>query len=525
MKMPFRKAIYRDVFERTRRLRIGFFLFSAVLTVIAYNTAKTDIYPPYHARLSVWPMILLAVSFAVFQEIRIHAYHRSKKWEWFYTVPFDKGEWYWTSRAAEVTNLAILIFAMSIVEYVACLIMIKKRGLSQIGMPFVRQAFYAFAAGLLFMALLSVIRELTHSVVAFIGLLLMTLAALYLSLETVEEVAAYFTKGFGDLPIYWPTRFCLVERAFMQFDFETVDDIAIVYDTLAVIVAIPVACGLMLLGRKLSKSSRAEFVGADDRNKKLFVTFVSISMILAFQVFALAAVGGGFSSESEEIASGNIAYGLLLFLLLFVLIIVLFCRLLKERSMRKVGMSFLIAAAVFVCFIGISGLASLIGRQVPKEDRIVAVEQEGYIFTDRNAVSKAYKELIAEKNRLADGGKSGGKYITYTVYTKFGSRSFEIPDTKENGLMITTVLEEGPNYRDVTTEFLYEPNKAVLRYGNKPIILGEMESGEYEKLIERIPEACKKEIPVYRKEIYLQIQEANKAAMEPEMAEALKNIF
>ena len=34
-----------------------------------------------------------------------------------------------------------------------------------------------------------------------------------------------------------------------------------------------------------------------------------------------------------------------------------------------------------------------------------------------------------------------------------------------------------------------------------------------------------KEIPVYRKEIYLQIQEANKAAMELEMAEALKNIF
>ena len=34
-----------------------------------------------------------------------------------------------------------------------------------------------------------------------------------------------------------------------------------------------------------------------------------------------------------------------------------------------------------------------------------------------------------------------------------------------------------------------------------------------------------KEVPVYRKEIYLQIQEANKAAMEPEMAEALKNIF
>ncbi len=34
-----------------------------------------------------------------------------------------------------------------------------------------------------------------------------------------------------------------------------------------------------------------------------------------------------------------------------------------------------------------------------------------------------------------------------------------------------------------------------------------------------------KEIPVYRKEVYLQIQEANQAAMEPEGIDALKSIF
>ena len=34
-----------------------------------------------------------------------------------------------------------------------------------------------------------------------------------------------------------------------------------------------------------------------------------------------------------------------------------------------------------------------------------------------------------------------------------------------------------------------------------------------------------KEIPVYRKEIYLQIQEANKQAMEAGTAEALKNMM
>ena len=34
-----------------------------------------------------------------------------------------------------------------------------------------------------------------------------------------------------------------------------------------------------------------------------------------------------------------------------------------------------------------------------------------------------------------------------------------------------------------------------------------------------------KEIPVYRKEVYLQIQEANKAALDAEGVEALKKIF
>lgn len=34
-----------------------------------------------------------------------------------------------------------------------------------------------------------------------------------------------------------------------------------------------------------------------------------------------------------------------------------------------------------------------------------------------------------------------------------------------------------------------------------------------------------KEVPIYRKEVYLQIQEANKEAMNAENLEALKNLF
>ncbi len=37
--------------------------------------------------------------------------------------------------------------------------------------------------------------------------------------------------------------------------------------------------------------------------------------------------------------------------------------------------------------------------------------------------------------------------------------------------------------------------------------------------------AAPKEVPIYRKEIYLQIQEANKAAMEQVDVSAIKNLF
>ncbi|MBO4669424.1 MAG: hypothetical protein J5648_05555 [Lachnospiraceae bacterium] len=486
MKMPYKKAIYRDVLERTRGLRIGFFLFSAVLTFYAYKNGCAES-TRVSARVSVWPIVLLVITFAFFQEIRIHAFHRKKKWEWFQTVPFSKAEWYWTSRLAEITNLAVMILVMSLEECFACIMMVKKHGFPQTGMPFVRQAFYAFAAGLLFMGLLSVMRELTHSTASFIGLLLITLLTGYLSLEMLEVFTEEFTNGFGSLPVYWPTRFCLTERAFMKFDLETLDDIAIVYDTLAIVIAILVACGLTYLGSRFAKSSRSEFIGAESRNKKLFMVFVSTSLVLAFHIFTLVVTDSGFS--------GNV----LLFLLLFALIIYLFCRLLKEKSLVRIGKCFLVAAVFFAMLLGVSGLTALAGRHLPKKENVIAVVQEDIFFTNPDAVSKAYDEIAAEKKRLADGGKEAEKTISYTVYTKYGSRSYEVPDTKENGLIIETVLEEGPNYRSAEIEYRYEPTEAILRYGNKPMMGGDIASQkEYKEILRRIPDVYKKEIPVYR---------------------------
>ena len=481
MKVPIKKAIYRDVIERTRGLRIGFLLASAVLTYVAYRIACEDM--PVIARVSVWPIVFLVIAFAFFQEIRIHAFHRKKKWEWFHTIPFSKEEWYWTSRLAEITNLVIMIVVMTLEECLACFIMMKKCHCLQIGMPFVRQAFYAFAAGLLFMGLMSVIRELTHSMAAFVGLILMTLAAGYLSLEMVEVFTENFTNGFGDLPLYWPTRFCLTERVFIGLDLDAIGDIALVYDTLAIIVAILVACGLMLLGRKFAASSRYEYIGAEGRNKKLFVIFVSLSLILAFHIFTLIVASAGFTVY------------IFLFLLLFLLIIVLFCRLLKERSIRRIAGCFLIAAIFVALLVGFSGLTALSGRRLPKKENVIAIEQSNTLFTKPEAVTKAYDEIVAEKKRRAGGGEKAARTIQYTVYTKFGRRTYDVPETEANGLIIRT--ETGAeSYRE---EFRYEATQAaVLRYGTKPVWIGQISTREYKEIISRIPDAYKKEIPVYR---------------------------
>ncbi|MBE5871434.1 MAG: carbon storage regulator CsrA [Lachnospiraceae bacterium] len=63
-------------------------------------------------------------------------------------------------------------------------------------------------------------------------------------------------------------------------------------------------------------------------------------------------------------------------------------------------------------------------------------------------------------------------------------------------------------------------NEAIVINNNIEITVLEVK-GEQVK----IGIAAPKEVPVYRKEVYLQIQEANKEAMEIEGLEALANLF
>lgn len=63
-------------------------------------------------------------------------------------------------------------------------------------------------------------------------------------------------------------------------------------------------------------------------------------------------------------------------------------------------------------------------------------------------------------------------------------------------------------------------NEALVINNNIEITILEIK-GEQVKIGISAP----KEIPVYRKEVYLQIQEANKQSMETDALAALKNIF
>lgn len=63
-------------------------------------------------------------------------------------------------------------------------------------------------------------------------------------------------------------------------------------------------------------------------------------------------------------------------------------------------------------------------------------------------------------------------------------------------------------------------NEAIVINNNVEITILEIK-GEQVKIGISAP----KEVPVYRKEVYLQIQEANKEAVNVEGMEALKNLF
>ena len=63
-------------------------------------------------------------------------------------------------------------------------------------------------------------------------------------------------------------------------------------------------------------------------------------------------------------------------------------------------------------------------------------------------------------------------------------------------------------------------NEAIVNDNNIEITLLEVK-GDQVKIGINAP----KEVPVYRKEVYMQIQESNKEAVNPEGLEALKNLM
>lgn len=63
-------------------------------------------------------------------------------------------------------------------------------------------------------------------------------------------------------------------------------------------------------------------------------------------------------------------------------------------------------------------------------------------------------------------------------------------------------------------------NEAIVINNNIEVTILEVKGDQV-----KIGISAPKEIPVYRKEVYVQIQEANKAAVDTSGLEALKNLF
>ena len=63
-------------------------------------------------------------------------------------------------------------------------------------------------------------------------------------------------------------------------------------------------------------------------------------------------------------------------------------------------------------------------------------------------------------------------------------------------------------------------NEALVNHNNIEITILDIKGDQV-----KIGISAPKQIPIYRKEVYLQIQESNKAAMAPEALDALKGLL
>lgn len=465
-KLPFSKRAYCDAMRRTRIIRIAALVLALPLAFITVSELGGG--GVTTAQLTMCCSIAGAVLFMLFCDMVIFCFHRKQKWEMFQTLPVAKREWFWTGFVAEVTNL--LIYAVISEAAVAIFALHRKEMRNYIRpvfFPHVQKVLLCMTIGIVFLAVISLIRELTHTSVAFFALLIGSVGGFYVSFALLPLVVRSFSGNIVSIYGSFAFRMRLLYRIMETLEFEG-ECLSIAYDWGALLFNLLAAAGMLFVGDRLADRSETEYIGAEYRNKRLFYVLMTVMNFLPLLfVFYCLVIGGEYT------------YSVFLVPVLMGLIIFLLCHLFRKIPDKKTVLCVGFSVILTGLLVGTAYFYGIYGKKLPERDRIVAVQimgwQEGIICKE-DGIDKVYEKLCAELEKpLKHSGPDDTMRVR--VYTKNGRKEYYIPLNKTEG-------DDG--------------NVVFCGYGNKARIVTPFSSQkEYDTFISLLPENETKEVPVY----------------------------
>ena len=475
MKLPISKRVYRDAMRRTRIIRIVALALAVFLSLITVSDLNGGAVTTAHVTMAL--TILGVPVFMLFCDLVIYCFHRKRKWDLFQTLPAKKTEWFWSGLLAEITNLFIYAAVSEIAVATFALTRKELRGLIRSAfLPHIQKVLLCMTIGIVFLAVFSVIREITHTPVSFFVLLGGTIGGFFAAFALLPQVVRALSGNIVSVQGSFVFRIRLFYRVLETMEAEA-ECLSIAYDRGAILLNLLIAAGMLWMGHRLAKQSETEYIGAEYRNKRLFyVLMAELNLLPLLLIVYVFFIGG---EQSPNVLLVPVLMGLVIYFL---------CHLFRRKPDRKAVFCVVFAIAFTGLLTGAAYLYGIYGRILPKREKIVAIQilgfNEGMIYQDAG-IDKVYERLLADIENPPKY-RNQNEEFRIRIYTAGGRKEYYISNARAEGSDEAYIRAD------------YDGKAVFCGYGHKASLVTPFASlKEYNAFISLLPENERAEIPVY----------------------------
>ncbi|MBO4324239.1 MAG: hypothetical protein J5845_02400 [Lachnospiraceae bacterium] len=502
MKIRINKRVLKDALRRTRGLRI----FSVILAIASF--AALDLWdgcwfePVTTSILPMGAPVIVVLVMLTFEDMAIHRYHRSRKWEFYWALPVSRKERFDATFSAQVINLIIYAVFEEAAQIGLGRFLLWIFGEERTPIYWsehLHRLRLLLVIGLFFIAFLAIVRELTHTFLSYAALLIGTVGLNYVIFLLLPTYVRAFSSNVVAVEGSFLYRLRLVYRVMQAYKENGEEILFVAYDWLPQLIMFILAVGMFFTARKLAAGFRTEHVEAEYRNRPLFGILMIILNMFPFTLLLYGTLSR-ICFRSSDI--GEITISILLSPVYIVLIMVLLCMTLHVKPGRKLIIPAIAAPLLTLLICGGAFLYGSAAKTLPDQDEIIAVHMYRknyfgkYLYTDEAVISQYYERIRDELENPDWGRNTEFDEEILTVYTKNGSRKYAIG--------LTALQREEVEFFEVASNkyIIHAPIKqeAVVccGYGTEPLLMTDFSTdGEYEHFLSLIPENEKRKVDCY----------------------------